>query len=181
MSSDKNLIPKCVSKNSHSFDDRICDDLSEVLLQFLPLKDKQRLECVSKQFQRTVFKKQSTITLYSSLQLNNEMNNHFKSKVFRANYLKSIETLLKKCPNIQTIVLFLKNNKSFESIVPLITKYCDHLIEFKVSLKGRTDPKLNKEIWPKIEIYLVRKFSWNKSRLQFVPKSPFNSFQINFY
>ena len=63
MNSDKNLIPKIVSKNSQSFDDRICDDLSEVLLQFLPLDDKLRLECVSKQFQRTVFQKQFPITL----------------------------------------------------------------------------------------------------------------------
>ena len=40
MSSDKNF-PKSVSGNSDSFDDRICDDLSEVLLQFLSLKDKK--------------------------------------------------------------------------------------------------------------------------------------------
>src|SRR3954468_10230152 len=32
-------------------------DLSEVLLQYLPLKHKLRLESVSKQFQRTVLKK----------------------------------------------------------------------------------------------------------------------------
>ena len=57
-----------VSQNSHSlnerkednyrrdsFDDRFCDDLSEVLLQFLSLEDRLRLECVSQQFQRTIF------------------------------------------------------------------------------------------------------------------------------
>ena len=31
-----------------SFEDRVCDDLCEVILQFLPLKDKLKLECVSK-------------------------------------------------------------------------------------------------------------------------------------
>ena len=36
-----------------SFDYRICDDLCQYILQFLPLEDKQRLEGVSTQFQRT--------------------------------------------------------------------------------------------------------------------------------
>ena len=38
-----------------SFEDRFCDDLCEDILQYLSLKDKLRLEFVSKQFQRTVF------------------------------------------------------------------------------------------------------------------------------
>ena len=38
-----------------SFSDRVCDDLSEILLQYLLLKDKFRLECVSKQFQETIY------------------------------------------------------------------------------------------------------------------------------
>ena len=40
-----------------SFDDRFCDDLCEEILQYLSLEDKFRLEYVSKQFQRTVFKR----------------------------------------------------------------------------------------------------------------------------
>ena len=146
MSSDKNLVPKCISKNSHSFDDRVCDDLSEVLLQFLPLEGKLRLECVSKQFQRTVFQKQFSITLYSCLQSNNEMSKYFKGKSFKIYYSKSIESLLKKCPNIQFLSLFLKNNGIFESILPLITKCCRYLNEFNVTLKDRrTEPELNEE------------------------------------
>ena len=128
-----------------SFSYRICNDLSEVLLQFLPLKDKLRLECVSKQFQRTVFRKQFSITLYSSLQSNNEMSEQTKDEVFERHYLKSIESLLKKCPNIQTMSIFVKNNTIFRSILPLITKYCDNLDEFKVSLDDATEPELNEE------------------------------------
>ena len=41
-----------------SFEDRVCDDLCEVLLQFLPIKDKLKFEFVSKQFQRNVFQRQ---------------------------------------------------------------------------------------------------------------------------
>ena len=33
-----------------SFSDRVCDDLCEVILQYLSLEDRLRLECVSKQF-----------------------------------------------------------------------------------------------------------------------------------
>src|SRR5437868_13536406 len=50
-------------KKRQSFDDRVCDDLSEELLQYLTIEDKLRLECVSKQFQRTVFKKQHHIVI----------------------------------------------------------------------------------------------------------------------
>ena len=149
MSSDKNLIPKYVSKNNDSFDDRICDDLSEVLLQFLPLEDKIRLECVSKQFQRTVFRKQFTITLYvySSFELNKEKCEEIEDN--ETVDLKSIESLLKKCSNIQRMNLFVENNNIFESIVPLITKYCDHLNEFNVSLDDRSEPELNEEFYRK--------------------------------
>ena len=38
-----------------SFSDRICDDLAKVILQYMSVEERNRLECVSKQFQRTVF------------------------------------------------------------------------------------------------------------------------------
>ena len=147
MSSNTNLFPKSVSKNSHSFDDRICDDLSEVLLQFLSLEDKLRLECVSKQFQRTLFQKQFSISSYSYrskliedkkkykfliisipiLSVITEKREIIEDKDYAKHYLKSIESLLKKCPNIQKMHLFIKSNENFKSILPLITKHCNHL------------------------------------------------------
>ena len=145
MSSDNNLVLKSVSKNSHSFDDRICDDLSEVLLQFLPLEVKQRLECVSKQFQRTVFQKQFSINLYSSLESNEKMSQLTEEQTFKMFYTKSIESLLNKCPNIQKMFIFVENNRIFKSILPLITKYCYNLNEFNVSLDDRSEPELNEE------------------------------------
>ena len=126
MSSNKNLISKCVSKNRDSFDVRIWDDLSEEILQFLPLEHKLRLESVSKQFQRTLFQKEFSINLYSSLQSNDKN---------RRNYLEWFQSLLKKCPNIQTMSLILKNRTIFKLILPLIIKYCRHLNEFNVSLR----------------------------------------------
>ena len=143
MSSDKNLISKCFSKNSDSFDDRIWDDLSEEVLQFLPLEHKLSLESVSKQFQRTLFQKQFSISLYSSLQSNDKI---------RKDYLESIQSLLKKCKKIQTMSLILKNRTIFKSILPLIIEYCRHLNEFNVSLKRyrtRTKSELKEEFYLK--------------------------------
>ena len=113
MSSDKISVPKCIS-NSDSFDHRICEDLSE----------------------------QFSVTIYSSLQSDHEMSKQIEDNVFEIHYLKSIETLLKKCPNIQSIHLFVKNNEIFKSILPLIFENCRNLNEFKVSLKDRrTEPR----------------------------------------
>ena len=151
MSSDKNLIPKCVSKNSHSFDDRICDDFSEVLLQFLSLEDKLRFECVSKQFQSTVFRKQYKITFVSYLKMNtkNKISEEIEEKDYDNHYLKFIESLLKKCPNIQIMFIFAKHNRIFKSILPLITKNIKHLIEFNVYLNDFSEPELSEEFLQK--------------------------------
>ena len=46
----------CVRQRD-SFDDRICDDLCEEVLQYLSLNDKIRLQCVSKQFSRLIFQR----------------------------------------------------------------------------------------------------------------------------
>ena len=44
MSLSKKLCLKSDSLKRQSFNERICDDLSQVILQYLPLKDKLRLE-----------------------------------------------------------------------------------------------------------------------------------------
>ena len=145
---------------SDSFDDRFCDDLCEDILQYLPLKDKLRLECVSKQFQRTVLQKQNEIVLElelkggrrlplrydSSYKLNllrlkyppvyevlEEMDPQLEVIAFKSCYYKPIESLLKKCPNIQSIDLSriqTNNSQISKLMIQMITKYCNHLIEF---------------------------------------------------
>ena len=49
-----------------SFDDRFCGDLYEEILRYLTVGDKFRLECVSKQFQRTVFQNLNELNLNDS-------------------------------------------------------------------------------------------------------------------
>ena len=106
-----------------SFKDRFCDDLCEDILQFMPIEDKFRYECVSKQFQRTVFVKQ-----YS---LNVEVVSKTRDYSLFEMHLKSIESVLKKCPNIQQIdARSAPNYEMHKNIIQLITKYCNHLIEY---------------------------------------------------
>ena len=151
MSSDKNLVPKSVSKNSHSFDDRICDDLSEVCLQFLPQEDKLSFEYVSKQFQRTVFIKHNEIIFHMA------KSEVIKGKNYEENGLKWFESILKRCPNIQTIHLYFENNIILKPYLPLIIKYCRNLNEFNVVLYDWTEPKLSEEF--------IRKFG---SKLKYI-------------
>ena len=51
---------KVYSKDSM---DRFGDDLTELILSYLTLEDKIRLECVSKQWKRCVFQRQSVIEI----------------------------------------------------------------------------------------------------------------------
>ena len=88
--------------------DRLGDDLCQVLLSYLPFEDRFRCECVSKQWQRVVYKTQTEYT-----------GKHILN-------VKSFEWILKKCQNISRIGRFLvsfSDNSMFE----LITKHCNHL------------------------------------------------------
>ena len=120
----------------------------------MPLEDKLRLECVSKQFQRTVFVKQYSLTLKGDAYLGSN-----------SNYLKSIESVLKKCPNVQLInKSYLGRDEIHKNIIQFITKYCNHLIEFNgflfISHIERNEPEF-KEFLEKFGSKLEqgRKFS----------------------
>ena len=187
MSSNKRMCLRSDSQNSHSFsdcsinkfqskvnykrdsfDDRFCDDLCEDILQYLPLKDKLRFERVSKQFQRTVFVKQYSISPYTDECL----IKHAQSENFsKEQYLKTIESVLKKCPNILKVnfnilessihIPELNNYEIHENIFQLITKYCNHLIEFNGRFIDSNEEEF-KEFHKKFELKLTesRQFSY---------------------
>ena len=115
----------CVNFRRDSFDQRICDDLSEVILQYLPIKDKFRFECVSKQFQRTLYVKHNQILIHPFVK------NGFIQLI-------PIEKILRKCPNItsirshgQTLKIWPLVSSCFNShlLVDLIQRYCHQLVE----------------------------------------------------
>ena len=129
---------------------------------------------MSKQFQRTVFQKQCEITLVSSFKtgfLNNEIvyENTIEDKASDKHCLKSIESLLKKCPNIQSISLDIEY-RFLKSIFLLITKYCDYLREFNFFPRDPNELDLNQEFHRKFISkldyltfgeYRGRKFDYN--------------------
>ena len=115
MSSDKNLFPKSVSKNSDSFDDRFCDDLSQVLLQYLSLEDRLRLECVSKQFQRTVYQNVYHLLLDDKyVSVTQKLDKLFK-KSEKLNCFKKLKTLSIDCIN-SDINEFVPKLKAFPAL-----------------------------------------------------------------
>ena len=121
---------------------------------FLPLRDKLRLECVSKQFQRTVFVKQYSMSLYLDDNIKNVfMFNRIKEKII--NDMKSMETVLKKCPNIQRIdAIYETDYKILKNILQMITKYCNHLNEFNGTLiksKGKEFKAFHKKFGSKLQ------------------------------
>ena len=98
--------------------DRFGDDLTEEILQYMTFEDKIRLECVSKQWKRCVFQRQSTIEIMSFNSLNPSLILLNNNKQYNKEMLESV---LKKCPNITT--LRLKSIVSME-VLSLIGQYC---------------------------------------------------------
>ncbi|CAG2106654.1 unnamed protein product, partial [Medioppia subpectinata] len=83
--------------------DRFGDDLSEVLLSYLSLKDRFITECVSKQWQRVVFTSVTDIT---------------EDIVFQNMSDKSFELMVKKCQNVRRVESFDNAFYTNETILP---------------------------------------------------------------
>jgi hypothetical protein len=82
-----------------SFDDRICDDMCEVLLSGLSLEDKIRLECVSKQIQRCVYRRQYSVNtndLFLGPEVYRESDDSYHREYNELNE-QNFGNLLKKC------------------------------------------------------------------------------------
>ena len=117
-----NIVKYSRSSCSH----RICDDLCEVILQYLSIEDKIRFECVSQQFQRTVFQRQT--------ELNINYTTH--SLMGRMKDIKTIESMLKKFPNITTLYITETFHSSsffdFKIYFQIIAKNCPYVTKIKL-------------------------------------------------
>ena len=118
MSSNKRICLGIDSEKRQSFSERICDDLCPHILQYLSLEDKLRLECVSKQFQRSIITSQRVISV--DFKRNNK------------NWLIILESLLKKFPNIREVKNpdIYDNKSDYNKAIELIIKYCHKLTHF---------------------------------------------------
>ena len=110
-----------VNYRRDSFSDRVSDNLCQFILQYLSLESRLRLECVSKQFQRTALVSHSSI----------DLDLITKSR-------KQLKQLLKKLQNLKQISLDKMSNKLFE----LIIKNCNILthihFEFEVLIDNES-------------------------------------------
>ena len=94
MSANKRMCLRSVTENRQSFSERICDDLCEEILNYLPIKERFRLRAVSKQFQRTIEATQRVLPLIFKPDSGNEDES--------LNYFK---ILLKKCPKVNNVTI----------------------------------------------------------------------------
>ncbi|CAG2164372.1 unnamed protein product [Oppiella nova] len=106
--------------------DRFGDDLCEVLLSYLSIKDRFRYECVSKQWQRLIY---TTVTDLKTSEVNK------RKPVDTESHLQAFELLLKKCPNIAFI--YCRYAMSVR-MLSLITKHCNHLNGIYMSVERNT-------------------------------------------
>ncbi|XP_054155956.1 uncharacterized protein LOC128954403 isoform X2 [Oppia nitens] len=79
--------------------DRFGDDLAELLLQYLSIDDKLRLQSVSKQWLALIFTGQTHLVLDEKL----FKRMSFEMTVKNVKKLKLFETIVKKCPNITKV------------------------------------------------------------------------------
>ena len=119
--------------------DRFGDNLTEEVLQYLTLKGKIRLECVSKQWQRCVFRKQFVLEICKRYQRYNSLKRLFtrivcskqsdeesdgeEYSIYQLN-IKRLQSVLKKCPNIKKINAY---EILESSVCEVIGRYCNNI------------------------------------------------------
>ena len=128
-----------VSHQKRESFERFGEDLSQLILQYLPQKQRKNFKLVSKDFERNICEKQDALIIRCP---------HSCYKICKVDNfdLEIIESLLKKCPNIRSVVLpdscsTYCNNDQF---IQLIIQYCDTLVKFDGSLNGLSVDTFNK-------------------------------------
>ena len=181
-----------------SFSDSFWDDLCEDILQYLSLEDKLRLECVSKQFQRTVFQRQYKLNLsisreYHKLYLITEHSILRDPNYYNIEYqsLHSFKVLLKKCPNIKQLELngpnhcdYNYDSIKFNEVFRLIIESCNNLSEVIV----KNDIILNESIFeefhqkfgPKIKYLRSLNELFDLSRFPNIEKIKISGFTLDY-
>jgi hypothetical protein len=100
------------------------DELTELILSYISFEDKIILERVSKQFQRTIFKKQYNIEFTGY-----EMEIYLFKKTIN---IKDIEFIFKKCLNIKIIdINGYINDNIFNNLIYLLIKYNNCMNTFR--------------------------------------------------
>ncbi|XP_054155925.1 uncharacterized protein LOC128954374 [Oppia nitens] len=129
--------PSVMTAMNDSFD-RFGDDLAELLFTYLPIDDKLRLESVSKQWQSLIFTGQTHLVLDDKL----FKRMSFEMTLKNVKKLKLFETVVKKCPNISTVIV--KDINFFDGLLYLLIKHCNQLTHLSIGQKVT-------EFWPIVD------------------------------
>jgi hypothetical protein len=123
---------------------RFCDDLCEEILLFLPINDKIRLECVSKQFKRCLIKRQTILETSDNVL----SRNNFKDCLLRS----TINVLGRKIP------IF---NLKWRKLIKVVKKFT-FINEIRINKKGLS--KLAKEN----ALYIITAFCRQIKSMEFL-------------
>ncbi|CAG2108600.1 unnamed protein product [Medioppia subpectinata] len=136
---------------------RFGDDLSALIVSYLSLEDRIRLECVSKQFQRTVFGSVVDITLSDELMQRLLTN----GKTINTQLLATIAI---KCPNIETIDC--RGMRSYIAYIPRAIKTfrdnCHNLRDIYCNVSKMSGQTMH-TLWPMITRIGYKTFDDNTS------------------
>ncbi|XP_054166181.1 uncharacterized protein LOC128963693 [Oppia nitens] len=102
--------------------DRFGDDLCQLLLEYLPIDDKLRLQSMSKQWSALIFNRQTSITLDTDLCISIDL----QAMNERQRRVKVFAAIIEKCPNIERVVIS-DNIGIFDQIVDSLIKHCPRL------------------------------------------------------
>ena len=112
--------------------DRLGDDLTEEILQYLTFEDKIRLECVSKQWQRCVFTKQFGLDIVEGSKQTMDSLRIYRKEERRSPIvdMMSLESVLKKCPNIKKVNIEIEVESE---VLSLIGQNCPNIKSLRLS------------------------------------------------
>ena len=144
-----------------SFEDRICDDLCELILSFLDLEDKTRLQWVCPQWRRLIFSKQTEVSVlpfvYRTVRFATRYNDpHMPYDFMERVDLFRIVPVLTVANNIRSITRFYGLDNT-EEVMEAIVKFCDRLQAIE------TDFQVSDEL---LELFL-KKFGPNMKKIIF--------------
>ena len=110
--------------------DRFGDDMTELILSYLPFKDKIRLESVSKQWQRCISEKQFELELLlNSKKIYPSFGDVTKVLRYKYHFSGMFESVAKKFPYITKVSVTDEDNKS--EVLSLIGRYCPNIKSLK--------------------------------------------------
>jgi hypothetical protein len=142
------------------------------------IKDKIRFECVSKQWQKLIYKKQYILEVNeTSDKSKNCLNALLKAKKRSYNLnIKAFESVLKKCKFINKVIISKYNVKNREQVLRSITSKCNHLNAIKFDFREVDEKVLldfGKNFGPKLrELEFVCPLNKNKTFMSLIKMCP---------